>query len=234
MCLSFTDILELELGYKFNAIQLRQQMRTHKSMGDFNNEKLEFRGDSILDFVLTDWMLTKFPDTVEGGLAKLWDRMAGAKNLARISREIGLDKWIIKKDHVSLSDQVLADTLEAVIGAIYLDGGLEPATLFIHRWITNVIPECTDYKTMLQEKTQAFGYTPVYETIRNVSSQGNKLVFTAKLILPEDFIRKYVENENMSFIPTKTLILFSKIVFAEGFTKKEAEQNVAQKALEVL
>lgn len=225
MCLSFTDILELELGYKFNAAQLCQQMRTHKSMGDLNNEKLEFRGDSILDFVLTDWMLTKFPDTVEGGLAKLWDRMAGAKNLARISKEIGLDKWVIKKDNILLSDQLLADTLEAVIGAIYLDGGLEPATLFIHRWVTNFIPECTDYKTMLQEKTQKFGYTPVYETIQNIASQGNKLVFTAQIKIPVRIVTKYTNFEAYSN---------TYCFLAEGFTKKEAEQNVAKKALEAL
>jgi ribonuclease-3 len=224
---TFLDWQEEKIGHVFQDKRIYFIALTHKSCGTrqdsydvqigYNNEKLEFRGDSILDFVLTDWMLTKFPDYTEGNLAKLWDLMAGASNLARISKEIGLDKWIIKKDTVPVSEKLLADTLEAVIGAIYLDGGLEPATLFIHRWITNVIPESVDYKTQLQEKTQKFGYTPVYETIQNVAALGNKLVFTAKLKIPF-YIYGLKDN----------------IFLAEGFTKKQAEQNVAKKALEVL
>jgi len=212
------------MGYQFQDHGLFTKALTHKSFSLLNNEKLEFRGDSILDFVLTDWLLTKFPDKSEGDLAKLWDRMASAHNLARISKEIGLDKWIIKKQHVPISDQLLADTLEAVIGAIYLDGGLEPATLFIHRWVTNIIPESVDYKTQLQEKTQAFGYTPVYETIQNTASQGNRLVFTAKLEIPQRVVRRY--DGELHDVVIRFL--------AEGYTKKEAEQNVAKKALEVL
>jgi ribonuclease-3 len=209
--------IQNNIKYNFEHEGLISQAFTHKSMGIPNQEILEFRGDSILDFVLTEWMLGTFPNQTEGFFGKLWDRMARYTNFAAIAKKLGFEEYILKADHVKITDQILADTLEAVVGAIYLDGGLSAAKQFILQHCT-AIPEDTDYKTQLQERTQKFGYTPIYETIQN-SGENNRLIFTAKLKIPSGY-PLHIRGPHT--------------YLGEGFTKKEAEQNAAKAALEEL
>lgn len=169
--------LERLLGYKFKAPQLLNEALTHVSAAAMagttanvpNNERLEFLGDRVLGLIIAEALYRRFPDAREGGLAPRLNALVRKETLAEVASKIGLaphlrlgfaDGAAGGRAHKAL----LADSCEAVIGALYLDGGLEAATDFVLRhWQTglgdvNEIPQ--DAKTALQEWAQARGLEP--------------------------------------------------------------------------
>jgi ribonuclease-3 len=159
--------LDRALGVRFRDGTLRETALTHRSYAfeqelGVNNERLEFLGDAVLGIVVTDMAFREFPDMPEGELAKLRAAMVNMTALADVSRDLGLGGFVLLGKGEEMSGgrdkaSILADVLEAVLGAVYLDRGLETTRklierLFRPRMVAYVRGEGgRDYKTMLQE-----------------------------------------------------------------------------------
>ncbi|WP_329567903.1 ribonuclease III [Kitasatospora sp. NBC_01266] len=166
------DVLEGRLGFQLERALLVRAL-THRSFAYENgglptNERLEFLGDSVLGLVVTDTLYRIHPDVPEGTLAKLRAAVVNSRALAEVGRGLELGTFIrLGKGEEGTGGRdkssILADTVEAVIGAIYLDQGLESATEFVHRLFDPLIAESSqlgaglDWKTSLQELTAAVG-----------------------------------------------------------------------------
>ncbi|MFF7638180.1 ribonuclease III [Kitasatospora sp. NPDC008050] len=166
------DVLEGRLGYQLERALLVRAL-THRSFAYENgglptNERLEFLGDSVLGLVVTDTLYRIHPDVPEGTLAKLRAAVVNSRALAEVGRGLELGTFIrLGKGEEGTGGRdkssILADTVEAVIGAIYLDQGLGSATEFVHRLFDPLIAESSqlgaglDWKTSLQELTASVG-----------------------------------------------------------------------------
>ena len=164
--------LEKNIGYKFNNIELLQNALTHTSYayehGIQSNEKLEFLGDSILEFVSSEYMYNKYLNLKEGQLTKVRATVVCEKSLHKIATMHNFGKFLyLGKSEIKSGGNkrpaILADSVEAVIAAIFIDGGLEPAKKFIIENLKAEIEVATkhvgekDYKTVLQEELQKNG-----------------------------------------------------------------------------
>ena len=161
---------EKKINYKFKNIALLQRALTHSSYaneckdGRASNERLEFLGDSVLSIVVSDHIFRSFTNRPEGELTKLRANLVCERSLAAYAREIDLGEYIMLGRGEKLTggdkrDSILSDAFEAVIAAIYLDGGLEAAAEHIMRFVSadlsdGVAGSFVDYKTLLQEKVQ--------------------------------------------------------------------------------
>ncbi len=158
--------LAFVLGYEFNRPELLERAVTHASAAPEAGEsyqRLEFLGDRVLGLVVVDLLMRQFPDEPEGALAKRLGRLADRESLSSIARSLALAGWIRvgeegQAESITGSDSVVADVLEAVIGAIYRDGGLEAARKIVERlWAPLVAGQDAppvDSKTALQEWVQ--------------------------------------------------------------------------------
>ena len=159
--------LDRALGVRFKDASLREMALTHRSFAfeqdlAVNNERLEFLGDAVLGLVVTDMAYRDFPDLPEGELAKLRAAIVNAASLADVARDVGLGEHLLVGKGEELSGgrdkaSILADALEAILGAIYLDRGLDTARKVIERLFHPRIVAYArgegsrDYKTILQE-----------------------------------------------------------------------------------
>lgn len=166
------------IDHPFSDPGLLREALTHRSLSSRNNERLEFLGDAVLNFVITVELFHARRDDDEGSLSRLRSRVVRGETLARVARSLGLGDHLLMgegalKSGGYLRDSVLADALEAVLGAVYLDGGLAAAERVIRALFSPVIaglPDAEalkDAKTRLQEWLQARGRPlPVYELVR--------------------------------------------------------------------
>ncbi|MBE89753.1 MAG: ribonuclease III [Rhodospirillaceae bacterium] len=174
MAAELTDIL----GYKFSNKTLVTEALTHRSRVRTNTgsyERLEFLGDRVLALVIADLLLTEFPSEAEGSLAKRFAELVRRETLAEVAGKAGIASHILlgvseKERGGRESKTILADVCEALLGAIYLDGGLEPARAFIEQYFLPRIQETMeppqDAKTALQEWAQSKGYgLPTYRQV---------------------------------------------------------------------
>jgi ribonuclease-3 len=236
--------LEPVLGYKFSRPELFEQALTHSSHANeldaanggknrrSDNEQLEFLGDSILGFVTSRALFDAFPNYSEGQLSKARAHLVSAKHLVKVAKAIALGDFLRlgrgeERSGGRTKSALLVDALEAVISAIYLDGGLEPACQFILRNIVN--PEMaslqndpgmeqSDQKSALQEFLQATGSPhPAYHLVGE-EGPDHKKTFTVEL--------------RVNGVPGNGSKMF--VSRAQGSTKKKAEQKAAQEALEFL
>ena len=211
------------LGYKFNDINLITEALTHKSYTrEYNNERLEFLGDAVLDLVVGEFLFFKFKDQEEGILSKLRAALVNESSFAKLANKINLGKYIFlspaeEHNNGRTKPSILANAFEAVMGALYLEAGLEKVREISLNLINVVYPDINpekllkDYKTTLQEITQAhFGCTPEY---RLLSSKGpdHKKEFEIGVVINDK--------------------LYSS---AKGHSKKVAQQNAAKIAIDVL
>lgn len=215
--------------YQFKNIVLYRKAMTHSSFANEHrerhlqhNERLEFLGDSVLGFVTADYLFSHYPDLPEGELTKLRAAVVCEQALYEIAKELGIDKEI-RLGHGEETGggrqrpSILADATEALLGAIYLDGGIEPARRFVLDFIPRKAEEARrggvfkDYKTMLQEIVQRNKQETLEYRLAGESGPDHDKKFTMQLLL----------NSN---------------VFAEGtgHSKKEAEQMAAKQALELM
>ena len=162
--------LETAIGYRFKNITLLQNALTHSSYANerwhdslMSNERLEFLGDSILGMVVAEFLYRNYPDRPEGELTRMRADMVCETALNRVAEEIHLGEHLLLghgEEHGGGRKRVsiLADAVESVIAASFLDGGMEPARSFIQRFVLTHVPEKklqhTDYKTALQELIQ--------------------------------------------------------------------------------
>jgi len=229
-----TRIADLEglsglLSYTFNDIALLDTSLTHSSYANedidcarSDNEKLEFLGDAVLQLCMSDILIRTFPDYAEGQLSKVRAAMVNEQPLAGLAREYRIGDFVLLGRGEEISggknkDSILGNALEAIIGAIYLDGGYERAFLFIEtafhslveKWIEN--PIYLDYKSRLQETSQSrFKVVPRYRITNTIGPDHNKTFEIEASI--EDIVS----------------------TTGTGRNKKEAEQDAARKALEKL
>jgi ribonuclease-3 len=217
--------LEQQLGYEFESPELLSLALTHRSISSddarrANNERLEFLGDAVLQLVITDYLYASFPNLAEGQLAKVRAAVVSGPALTDVARSMGLGRFVEltmaeERTGGREKDSILADTVEAVIGAVYIDGGLDAASQVVSRlWGERIDdrarrPGIKDYKTRLQEVLAKDGRLPEYST--DGSGPDHARVFVARVS---------VDGVQLGE--------------GSGRSKKEAEQGAAQRAIEAL
>ena len=222
--------LEKRLGYSFQDKDLLVKALTHSSYAYeapseeiSDNEVLEFLGDSILGFLLADFLCASFPFLCEGELSKLKSAMASTSALASLAQKIRLDQRVLlgkgeEKSGGRKKKTILAGTFEAVVAALYLEGGIEETRRFLDELFSTFLKRVdmkkflvNDYKSALQEHLQRNDFPgPVYRTITTKGPDHKKR-----------FIVEVSFRDN-------------KLAKAGGFSKKDAEQRAAQKAVKLL
>ena len=220
---------EDELIYQFTDASLMTTAMTHSSYANEhrdlhmqNNERLEFLGDSILGLVSADYVFHRYPNVPEGQLTKVRAAVVCEKTLYEVAKELGLDHHLLLGHGEEMGGgrqrpSILADSVEALIGAIYLDGGLEAARSFIMTFLPAKVDLAEaghafrDYKTALQEIVQKIRQETLQYRLSGESGPDHDKRFTVQVLL----------NSN---------------IFAEGIgrSKKEAEQMAARSALELM
>jgi ribonuclease-3 len=180
--------LVVRLDYQFNNPDLLTEALTHRSAAAKNNERLEFLGDSILNFVIANELYHLYPDSPEGDLSRLRASLVKKEGLALIAHDLVLGEYLILgsgelKSGGHRRDSILADTVEAIFGAVYLDGGFEACKqliLRLYRTQLENIPDVSllkDPKTRLQELLQSRKISlPVYHVI-DVSGKAHQQTF---------------------------------------------------------
>jgi|HigsolmetaAR202D_1030399.scaffolds.fasta_scaffold00005_32 ribonuclease III, bacterial len=167
--------------------------RPHETESLPSNERLEFLGDAVLNFISASLLYTRFPDSSEGELTTLRTALVKTTTLADFARELRLGEFVL----ISMGDEemtnarnrpsLLADVFEAVLGAIYLDQGIEAARKFVEPYLERALQRGTtpDYKTILQERIQALhSKTPYYQTV-NITGPDHRRVYTVEVLLEE-------------------------------------------------
>lgn len=242
---SDTSPLQQALGHTFARPELLQQALTHSSKAReaearqedevrvADNEQLEFLGDAVLSLVTSEELFQHFPSFQEGDLSKLRAHLVSERHLVKVARKLDLGHFLLlgkgeEKSGGRSKTALLVDALEAILAAIYLDGGLEPARRLILEHI--VAPELqhlastgkplplSDYKSALQERLQAMGWSqPAYVLVAEQGPEHHKM-FTI-----ETRLQLRPGEEPACFVGR-----------GEGPTKKSAEQDAARQALEYL
>jgi ribonuclease-3 len=158
--------LTRKLNYAFSDIKLLRAAITHRSTGETNNERLEFLGDSVLNFVIAAELYNRFPKAKEGDLTRLRAHLVRGETVAEIARDLGIGEYLSlgigeQKSGGYKRESILSDAMEAIIGAIYLDSNLDSCRTRILTWydsrLNALIPGASekDAKTQLQEYCQA-------------------------------------------------------------------------------
>lgn len=157
--------LEKKLGYKFNDPKLLELALKHRSLGKNSNERLEFLGDSILNFVIAAELFRNYPKYLEGGLSRLRSNLVRKETLASLAKSFNLGEHLLvgeseKKSGGVNRSSILADTFEAIIGAVYLDSNIDTCNKKILEWYADKLSGLKltgqkDSKTQLQELMQA-------------------------------------------------------------------------------
>jgi ribonuclease-3 len=210
--------LEKKLKLKFTDPKILLKSLTHKSYdSNDNNEKIEFLGDRVLGLIIAKKLLEIYPQEREGVLDKKFASLVNKKKCLEVAKKIELERYILifnpKNKDIIIEDKVVADCLEALIGAIYLDKGLNFTEKFIlNLWsehITASIVTQIDAKTKLQEHSlKVFKVLPVYKLISNTGPRHKPLFKVAVKLKDSNFFT------------------------AQGASKKDAEQNAASLCFE--
>ncbi len=226
-------VLEAKLGYAFNDRKLLERALTHRSWAHehvapgeevearrLHNEALEFVGDSVLGLAVADYLYQSTLDATEGDLSRMKHRLVSTVMLARVARRLGLGDYLRvgrgeEKTGGRRKRALLADVVEAVIAAVYLDGGYRRASEFVRQLLSSELTEANpeqaaadDYKTMLQERVQAtFHVTPTYNVV-DTEGPPHRRLFHVEVVFADNSVP------------------------GEGSTIKAAEMDAARSALE--
>lgn len=212
-----------KINYEFKDVSLLNTALSHRSCGKTNNERLEFLGDSLVNFITAHELFKHFPSAQEGELSRLRAFLVRGETLALIAKEFDLSKYICLgsgelKSGGAYRVSILADAVEAIIGAIFLDSDLEVCYAKVAEWYQNRIDGLSleevykDPKSLLQELVQA-----------------------KQLPLPEYNLVKIVGKEHQQkFIVECKINLLDKPCFGEGTSRRRAEQAAASAVLEEL
>lgn len=217
------DKLTKCLGYEFKNTNLITQALTHKSYKKpYSNERLEFLGDAVLNLIVGEYLYHKFPSSSEGELSKLRATLVNEKAFTKLANKIELGKHIFisgaeERNSGRQKPSILSDAFEAIMGAIYLESGIDKVKSIMLRLLDECYEEITidtlfyDYKTALQELTQAnFAVTPEYKLEASYGPDHKK----------EFVVSIWVDNKNLGS--------------GKGKSKKIAQQEAAKIALEQL
>ncbi len=218
----FTEI-ERIIGYSFKNKDVLKEALTHKSFAGEHrsakhNERLEFLGDSILGAIVADYIYNQCPHVEEGVLSKIKSNLVSRHNLYFWGKQMDLGAFIAL-GHGEIAtggrtrDSIISNAVEAVIGAVYIDGGYTAAEQVVLPWVKtqHLTQDSGDFKSLLQEFVQKRSkHTPVYEVIQTVGPEHDK-VFTVRVSLDG-----------------------KELGIGKGRNKKQAEQSAAQAAFEHL
>lgn len=216
-------VLCRELGYQFSRTALLEDALTHRSAGSKNNERLEFLGDAILNFTIAAELYRRFELAAEGDLSRLRASLVNAAALARLARQLSLGECLTlgsgeMKSGGFRRESILADALEAVFGAVYLDGGFEACRNLILRLYHDTlaslpaVADLKDPKTQLQEFLQSRKLPlPVYQVV-DVGG----------------------EPHNQTFVVECQAAGLIEVVRGRGGSRRKAEQDAAVQALRSL
>jgi ribonuclease-3 len=226
MSLPDFSILEKQINVQFKDKELLKQAFTHRSYINENkhttqdhNERLEFLGDAVLELATTSFLFKKYPKRQEGELTSFRAALVNTNTLSEVAAKLGFNDFLLlskgeAKDTGRARQYILADTFEAVIGALYLDQGYETAFTFIETHLLVLTDDIVqtgswvDAKSFFQEKSQEMlSATPLYETILEEGPDHNKYFTVAVKIKDET------------------------IATGKGKSKQEAEQEAARNAL---
>ena len=215
--------LEKTLHYHFTDARLFVQALTHRSANGTNNERLEFLGDAVLDFVISEALFERCPDANEGDLSKLRASLVKDTSLAGLASDLGIGEHLIlgsgeRKTGGHRRESILADALEAIFGAVYLDSGVEAAASIIGQVFEQRLEELPhtddlrDANTRLQERLQA-----------------------RKLSLPDyDLLAVTGKAHQQKFAVSCTVSELSQTTEGAATTRRKAEQEAARRMLTVL
>ena len=216
------DLIKLEktINLKFKNRDLFVKSLTHKSFDSIiNNEKLEFLGDRVLGLIISEKLLEIYPNEKEGILDKKFASLVNKNKCLEIAKNINLEKFILisnnKKKTIKIADKIISDSLEALIGALFIDQGLNVVKkLVLNLWKDNLeVSSFTfiDAKTKLQEYSlQKYKKLPIYKLLENLGPRHKPIIKVA------------VKLETTKFVK------------AVGFSKKDAEQKAAKFLLKSL
>ena len=197
----------------------RSYLNEHRGFVFDHNERLEFLGDAVLELATTDFLFKKYPNKPEGELTSYRAALVNANTCSALALELGVNELLFlskgeAKDTGRARQIILANTFEAIIGAIYLDRGYEAAFNFIQKYLLDGAEEIIkktiveDYKSYFQKKAQeVYGITPSYQLLKEIGPDHNK-VFTIALFIGEE-----------------------QVAVGEGLSKQEAEQEAAKSGL---
>ncbi len=220
-------LLEQKIGVEFKNKDLLTQAFVHRSYLNenpefqlFHNERLEFLGDAVLELIVTDYLYASFPDKPEGELTSWRAALVNAKMLSAVAREMDLNDFLLlsrgeKRETGKARDYILANTFEALVGAMYLDQGIPETRGFIERFLFPKISQVKeerlfqDSKSRFQEVAQErVNITPVYKLLRESGPDH------AKYFVVGAFLGSEIAGQG------------------EGSSKQEAEERAAKQALE--
>ena len=217
------DRLQRRIGYSFNDMALLRLALTHRSASSAHNERLEFLGDSILGFVIADELYTRFPKLDEGDMSRMRATLVRGHTLAEIGREFMLGD-VLKLGPGELKsggfrrDSILADAVEAILGAIYLDSSLASARSVLVSWyqtrLDSIDPSAgqKDPKTRLQELLQSRRKPlPVYQ-VTDIQGEAHNQQFTVECSIAD----------------------MADVILGKGTSRRKAEQAAAELALQVI
>jgi ribonuclease-3 len=217
------DRLQTELGYRFRDSALLQEALTHRSAGSRNNERLEFLGDGVLNFVIGAELFERFPSASEGDLSRLRASLVKGDQLARLARQMELGDYLTLGSGELKSGgfrraSILADALEAIMGAVYRDGGFAAAAALI----------LDLYRDALDSVHEA-------GAIKDPKTRLQELLQSRKLPLPEYAIVSVSgESHNQSFTVACRVTGLETEALGQGASRRKAEQDAARHALGML
>src|SRR5690554_1723230 len=213
--------LQRGLGYEFNNTELLTQALTHRSAARIHNQRLEFLGDAVLGLLVADSLYEQFPEAPEGELSQRRSKVVNRDALASFARTLNLGQLLIlgvgeRKSGGRQRDSILCDAVEALLGGVYLDGGLGASRKVVERLMMASLDkdgeQAKDAKTRLQEWMQSAGESlPDYRVI-GVEGQEHNQLFRVECHIS----------------------LLSATTRGEGRSRKLAEQDAAAKALKLL
>jgi len=210
------------LGYRFSDPLLLRQALTHRSYGAPHNERLEFLGDGVLNFIIASLLYERFPVLPEGDLSRLRAHLVNQETLSQLARTLDLGQYLLLGEGELKSGgfrrpSILADAFEGILGAIYVDGGFEAAVDVVRRIYEPLLAELDpkslgkDPKTLLQEYLQGRRLSlPLYNVV-SVSGEAHEQRFQVECVILELSIRAE----------------------GEGSSRRSAEQNAARSAYQL-
>ena len=215
--------LQRKLGYTFNHQELLQQALTHRSASSKHNERLEFLGDSILSYVIANALYHRFPRVDEGDMSRMRATLVRGNTLAELAREFELGECLRLgpgelKSGGFRRESILADTVEALIGGVFLDSDIQTVEKLILNWYQTRLDEISpgdkqkDPKTRLQEHLQGRRRSLATYAVTDVKGEAHNQQFTVECV---------IDDISAAFIGV-------------GSSRRKAEQAAAEKALEQL
>lgn len=214
-------VLQNSLGYFFKKVELLKQALTHRSASRVHNERLEFLGDSILSFIISDDLYNRFPKVNEGDMSRMRSSLVRGNTLAELAKKFNLSKYLYLgkgeiKSRILCQQSILINTMEAIIGSIFLDSDIQNTKQIILKWYSsrlfNIIPGNVqkDPKTRLQEYLQSIHFPLPNYCLVHVGGEAHEQKFT---------IDCYIHKMNNPFRGI-------------GSSRRQAEQDAAKKVLE--